>query len=244
MADEVQDTTQTQAQPDISKEEIERLKAVAARFGPLSSIADALEQDPSRIYAIQAALEGRVPQAAPQSSQQQSAPQLTPQQMEELDNQMRMKPAETIAALTRIAMDQARREVMADAQPLLGTTADLVVQNFKGRKAAEDPLYRQILPLFDAELRDVGLPTLIQMDPATRMRTLELRWNSAAATVFRKAAVSKQADPPPNAGGSGGGTTPPKKGSMANPFLAALAAASGLSEEQMAQIDKELEEEQ
>lgn len=221
-------------------EELVRLRGLSQKFAPLEGIADALDEDPSKIFAIRAALEGRAPAAAPvvQPAQQQ----LTPDQIQALRNKFDENPLETSAAIGQAAAAAEIAKFFNDAKPYIEATTDNFVELFKNRKAAADKLFKQIEPLFNKELQDVNKGTLLSLPVAERARMLELRWDSASAKVFRKAMESAAAATPPNLGGGSGssGTAKPKSIFEKDMGVAALAAKLGLTEDEMKAIDTEI----
>jgi hypothetical protein len=232
--------------PQIDEAEITRLRELAAKFSPL---ADALEADPSKYFQLQGIISGATPPQQNTPPAQQQDQKLTPEQIRELNQRAAENPAQFMAEMAMEAARRAQAETFAQATPLLATTADLVIEQYKNGKAAADPLYKQIVPYFDKELRDVGRNTLIGMQPVDRMRVLELRWSSAANSVFRKAAAERQNAPPPTTvsggnAGSAAAVAEKKTGFQKDPLLAGLSEAFGFTPEEIAQINKELEDEE
>lgn len=205
---------QTTPTPDPRDEELARLREQALKFQPLQSFADALETDPSKIYALQAAMRGDGP---PQQQQYQPPPQnapLTEEQIRELNARALQDPARFMAEVAQQAVRNGLSEFAGSASPYITTTAELFIETYKNSKAS-NPLYKQILPAFEKELRDINKQTLLSMAEGERRRALELRWASAEAAVYRKAAESGGSKPSNlGSGGSGGSSTPAKKPSV------------------------------
>jgi hypothetical protein len=195
-------------QVDPRDAEIERLKAEAAAYKPLDDIRQALEEDPAKYFAVREALSGNF-------RQQQQAPAqqgMTQAQIDQLNEQAREKPAETFAAIASLIAKQQLGDFVTSLTPAFETAADNMIETFKNRKAADDPYYKQVLPFFEKELRDLRLTDAMNMPAATRRRNLELRWDAAANAAFRKAAASSSGGAAPNMGqGTTATQTPPAK---------------------------------
>ena len=250
MSDELE-TDETQVDPQVAAaaQELAELRAMRNKYKPLEGIADELESDPSKIYKLRAALEGRYGsdddyQRRPQQQQQQA--RLTAEQLAELNRQFYENPAGFAA---QIAQEASRRQIEAfanQAGPVVETTADLFIETFKNGKASEDSLYKQILPEFNKQISDINRRSLLGKTPAERQRDLDLRWQSAAAAVFRKAAAIKERDEATNIGkGGGSGATPPKKATVfsKDALVGGLAAQLGLTQEEMDDIQRSIDEE-
>jgi hypothetical protein len=239
---------QTETQVDPRDEELTRLRALASQFQPLESIREALDANPEKIYALQAALRGET-QQAPQRPVQEQNRQLSPEEIRELNARALSNPAEFMAAVAQQAVNNGLARLGQEATPYMTTTAELFIETFKNGKSS-DPLYKQIVPHFEKELRDINKQTLLSMAEGERRRALELRWQSASAAVFRKAAEGKQS--PQNLGGGsggGGGSAPQKKQTAfeRDPGVAALTQRlidqGLLSKEDIDNSEREIEEE-
>jgi hypothetical protein len=191
-----------------------------------------------------------VPQAPAQQHQQNNT--LTPEQLAALNEQARENPVAVMAQIAALAANQSRAQFADEAGPVITTTADMYIGQFKSHKASDDPLYKQILPEFDKQLADVNRRGLLNLSDTDRSRILSLRWDAAAANVYRKAAEKAQKNQPPNTGGggAGGGSNPPAKKTVfekADPQISALAlrlkAQGLLSDEDLASIDTEIDAE-
>jgi len=243
--EQVEADRQAQAVAD----ELVRLRALAQKFSPLEGIAEELDADPSKIYALRAALAGGSPQGNTQQSPAPSSPQLTQEQIDELNRQATEKPAEFMYRAAQLVADQKIAQFLEQAKPVLEAAGDNSVEWFKSKKAGTDKLFKQIEPLFDKQMRDIDRRALLGATPEQRQRALELRWQAASAEVFRAAMVANTPkDPPPNLGdsrGGGGGSSNAKKSSAfeRDPELARLASVSGLTADEIADIEKAIAEE-
>jgi len=227
--------------------ELAELRALRAKYKPLEGIAEELETDPSKIYRLRAALEGRYGDDNAYSNrpqQQQPAP-LTPEQLAELNRQFYENPAGLTAQIAQEAARRQMNDFANQAGPVVETTADLFIETFKNGKAGEDSLYKQILPEFNKQIHDINRRNFLAKSAAERQRDLELRWQSAAAAVFRKAAAVKEREEATNIGKGGGSAAPAKKATVfsKDPLVGGLAAQLGLTEEEMAEIQSSIDEE-
>ncbi len=226
--------------------EMEELRTKAKRLDALGDIPDKLEADPSKIYNLRAALEGRFEDPDRGHQRQQPPPQLTPEQIAELNQQFWNNPAQMTAEIARQAAAAQIGQAAQQFTPYTSATGDLFIDNFKSRKSS-DPLYKTILPVFETQIRDINRTALLQMNEGARQRELTLRWDAAAAQVYRKAAETAEREKPPNMGtsGGGGGQTPPQTVFDKDPKTAALYAkfkAQGiLSDDDMKDILAEIE---
>jgi len=220
-------------------DEFARLKAMADRLRPLQDVADELDADPSKIYAVRAALQGRGPQ--PAVAPPQPLPTLSADQLAQLDEQFRERPAQLTAQAAQLA---ARQELDAFyrsvVEPLREASGESLIDNYKAQKAG-DPLFKQISAQFDKEIADLDRKALLGAPLAERRRQLDLRYRAATATVLKQAmdeSAAKQRDTAPTLG-SGGGSAPSKSRSKLaqNPDLVRLALATGaISKEDLEDI--------
>jgi hypothetical protein len=226
--------------------EMEALREKAKRFDALGDIPDRLEADPSKIYNLRAALEGRVDDPNQVHQRQQPPPQLTQEQINELNQQFWQNPAQMAAEIARQAAANQIGQAAQQFTPYTSATGDLFIDNFKSRKSS-DPLFKTILPVFEQQIRDVNRTALLQMNEGARNRELNLRWDAAAAQVYRKAAESAEREKAPNMGGGSGtgAPTPPQTVFDKDPKTAALfnkfKGQGLLSDEDMAAILADIE---
>lgn len=200
--DNIQDS---HSQPDPRDLEIARLKALADSYAPYESIKNSLEQDPGKYFAVQAALTGQQQQATQAQPHQQEAP-MTAEQLENLKQEFFANPVGMAAKIADIARQQALQEFASEAAPIMSTQADMFIDNFKSRKAAEDPMFKTIAPLFDREMGDVNRTALLRQSSTERQRVLQLRWDAAAAAAYRSAAEKRDREQAQSLGdGSGSG---------------------------------------
>jgi hypothetical protein len=228
--------------------ELAELRALRTKYKPLEGIAEELESDPSKIYRLRAALEGRYGDDnaynnRPQQNNQ--PPPLTPEQLAELNRQFYENPAGFAAQIAQEAARRQMNDFANQAGPVVETTADLFIETFKNGKAGEDSLYKQILPEFNKQIHDINRRSFLAKSAAERQRDLDLRWQSAAAAVFRKAASVKEREEAVNIGKGGGSSAPAKKATVfsKDPLVGGLAAQLGLTEEEMADIQSSIDEE-
>lgn len=237
-----------QAQPDLDQAELARLRELATKFAPLAGIAEALEADPSKYFAVEAALRGQQ-LTQPQTQNQPQRQQLTPEQLAEVDARFQASPTQTSYDIAKIAAREVQQEILQQANPLMGATGDLMIDSFKNGKSGSDPLYKQILPLFERQLGDINRQSLIGMSAGDRSRALELRWSAAKSQVYDKAAAQKQNDPPPHIGGGGGAPiqTKPKtaieRDDTVSGLTAHLKAMGLLTDDDISNVEKEIEAE-
>jgi hypothetical protein len=203
MPDETPQTDTTQVDPRDA--EIQRLKALADSYAPLEGIRTQLEADPGKYFAVQAALSGSGQSAQTAQTQQQQAAPLSAEQLESMKQEFFQNPVQMAARIADVARQQALAEFANEAAPIISMNADMLVDNFKQRKASEDPMYKTIAPIFDREMGDINRTALLRQSSTERARALELRWNSAAAQAYRSAAEIRSREQAQNLGGGTGG---------------------------------------
>lgn len=235
--------------PDPRDAEITRLKAIADSYAPLEGVRDALAADPGKYFAVRDALNG-APAPQPAAQPVQPAAPLSAADLAAMKQEFWDQPVQMAAKIADIARREALAEFSAEAAPIIATTSDLFIETFKSRKAAEDPMYKTIAPLFEREMGDVNRTGLLRLPPAERQRTLELRWGSASNLAFRAASEKVERERAQNlGGGSGGGDDASSKKSKSifdrdeglNQLAQRLAAQGLLSDEDIKNAESEME---
>lgn len=239
----------------------EKLAAAEARlekYKALDSFAEALERDPSKIYDMRAAAEGRRT-ALPGLTEHDAPkpPDNTPKTIEEaiarLPEAERLKLRQSAidepemygARLADISRQMAESNIANSAQPIVDATVAGAIQNFKLSHASE-PIYRHAEAFFEAEMDDFDRKAFYQLPEAKRKRELELRWAAAKARAYDAAAAKAAPRQSPRnlgagSGNAGGGTTMRRDVPKTTDSLLTLAGRAGLKPGQLEAIMKGLD---
>jgi hypothetical protein len=173
---------------------------VAAPVDNSAAIAEAVARGLAETFG---ARQVQAPAPPPKMTLKQQLAMLTPEQRAQLDLQIAANPTAAMMNLAEMMTNERMEEFAQHANPYMQTSGDLFVENFITQKSGQDVMFSKIEPIFRKELSDIDVRALLQLPANQRQRQLNLRWDAAAAGLYRKAAASAPKPEPPQMGGGG-----------------------------------------
>lgn len=195
--DDVQPTEGETTEPT-PEERIAALEAENAKFAAFKPLLEQLDEDPSKIYDMRAALAGRAP--AGDKPVEPAQEQLNPEQLKNLNTQitdaiLEGRGLDAIAAVSDKIAENRMAALQRETEPLVAMQADAFVDAFRSRKEKSTPagLYAAVESEFERECSDLDRRALMREKPEARARELDRRWNAAAGSVLLKKVKSSSA---------------------------------------------------
>jgi hypothetical protein len=176
--------------------ELEDARARLRKFEAFAPFVEKLEADPTKIFDVRAALDGKSQQqpAQPQQPAQQPNPQLNQAQLKELNEKLKAAALDPdadflgfVAGISGEISKAQLAEFQKNTQPYLESAAEAFIDRFKTRweKGVDDPeLFKRAEKIFDEDLAKVNPQDLLGLDPARRDYELSLRRDAAIGRVM------------------------------------------------------------
>jgi hypothetical protein len=153
----------------------------------------------------------RVEQPQQRLTVKQQIAALSPEQRQQIEAAIAQNPLAGSLEIAEMIAREQTQEIMAQARPLIEMSGDSFIENFIAQQVG-DPLYRQVSPLFRKSLAHYDRAGMVNRAAAERVADLQMRWDAAAAQVYRSAATSgvrPNAQPPVLPSGSAVGAPAP-----------------------------------
>lgn len=158
-------------------------------------------------------------------------------QKEELNNLYLTDPPKAAKWYGELSRQVERARIEADAEPLVLSQAQTIMDLYVARKSRDNPLGVKIEPLFRQKLQGVDIKPLVRMSQQQQEVELGLRWDAAEGEIRRNEPVRQEPNLVANGRGAGSGVRKPKESD--DPFIAAMAAEYKFTPEQLAYISED-----
>ena len=230
----------------VEKDRVAALERDNERLRAFRPILDEIDKDPSKIFDVRAALEGKS-RGGGTDTTVTPPPQMTQEQRDELNRRATdlILEGKGLDVVLEVA-SRLNQERDAQMRPQFEAQAEIVVDRFlsKHEKALDPKLFRAIESEFEVEMKDLDRASLATMPADRRNAELERRFYAAAGkkllSKVRSSAASRG-----GSGGAGGGAIGAGGGSARGGLTQKekdVLARSGVPKKEIDEMDREMAE--